>query len=88
MKISIKHTKDPLMGWNIDVGVDAGKGEKISYVEVLVNNAPVAQENIDPQLDSWERSFKQKGVYPGDNRVDVRAQNQKGDDTRKQQKWS
>lgn len=75
------------MGWDITVSVLAGAGEKIASVEVRVNDFREVNDQLDPPLDSWEQLLTQKGVFPGDNRVDVVVTDDKGDDTRARKKW-
>jgi hypothetical protein len=87
MKISISHTKNVVIGWNIDVSVEAGDGETISSVEALVNGSPEIQETLDG-LTEFDRQLTGKGDFPGDNKVEVAASNQDGDETRAEQEWS
>ena len=87
MKISISHTKNVAIGWNIDVSVEAGDGETISSVEARVNGFPEIQETPDDGTDSFDQPITGKGVFPGDN-VEVVARNQNGDESRAEQQWS
>jgi hypothetical protein len=48
MKIDLAHTKDPLIGWNIQVKASAGKGERISAVRISVNGFDVLDKKVDP----------------------------------------
>lgn len=88
MKINISHTKNPLLGWDINVSVQAEANQKIGEVEVRVNDFPEAQDLPGDALDSWEQQLTQKGVYPGNNNVEVTASDQDGNQTRAEQKWS
>lgn len=87
MKITITHARNPLVGWDINVTADAGEAEKISYAEIRINDFRDVREDLEPPLDSWDRQLTQKGVYPGDNKVQVMVRDQRGLETRKQQKW-
>lgn len=87
MKIIITHTKNLVIGWNIDVGAQADGSEKIADVEVRVNGFPEVRDSPN-NLSSWDQQLTQKGVYPGDNKVEVRVTDQNGQETRAEQKWS
>jgi hypothetical protein len=88
MKISISHIKNVVIGWNIDVSVEAGDGETISFVEARVNGFPEIQEMPDNGTNSFDQQITGKGVFPGDNKVEVVARNQNGDESRGEQQWS
>lgn len=75
------------MGWDIDVNVQAASGEKIASVEVRVNDFPEAQDSPADPLDSWSIQLRQKGVFPGDNKVDVLVTDPKGNQTRARKIW-
>jgi hypothetical protein len=87
MKINIAHFRNPVTGWDIDVNVQADAGQHISQVRVKVNGFPEIDESPD-DLDSWEEQLIQKGVFPGDNEVEVLVNDQNGDESRAEQKWS
>jgi hypothetical protein len=76
------------MGWDIDVTVQAGDGETISFVEARVNGFPEIQETPDDGVNSFDQQITGKGVFPGDNKVEVLARNQNGDESRAEQNWS
>jgi hypothetical protein len=88
MKIEIFHARNAVLGWDIDVSVEAGSGEKIGQVEVWVNDIREVQDLPGDALDSWEQQLTQKGVYPGDNKVEVTVNDQDGNETSGEQKWS
>jgi hypothetical protein len=88
MKIAITHAKNPLIGWNIDVKVNAEKQEKIAFVEIRVNGFPEVSETQGEPEDSWERQLTQQGVFPGDNKVEVLVRDQNSNDTRAKQAWT
>jgi hypothetical protein len=88
MKIALTHTRNALMDWDITVNVTAGTGEKIAFVEVRINDFADVDETQSDPVDSWEKQLTQKGVYPGDNKVEVRVTDQNGDDTRAKQEWT
>jgi hypothetical protein len=85
--ITIDQVRDVLMGWDIDVNVQAAAGEKISSIDIRINDSPVAQDSPSDPLDSWAIHLSQKGVYPGDNRVDVVVTDPTGNKTRARKKW-
>jgi len=88
MKITITHIKNTAAGWNINVNVQAESGQKITDVEVRVNGFPVVRDSPSAPLDTWEQLLTQQGVFPGDNKVEVVAHDQKGEEGRAEQKWS
>jgi hypothetical protein len=88
MKITISHIKNVVIGWNIDVSVEADDGETISFVEARVNGFPEIQETPDDGVSSFDQQITGKGVFPGDNKVEVLARNQNGDERRSEQHWS
>ena len=76
------------MGWDIGVIVTAGSKEKITFVEIRVNGFPQVSETQDAPVDSWERQLTQQGNFPGDNKVEVVARDENGNDTRSKQAWT
>lgn len=88
MQINISHTKNTLIGWDVDVKVQAGSGEQIAAVDIRINEMPEQPEALEDGLTAWETELKQKGVYPGSNRVVVTATDQDGNATRSEQRWS
>jgi len=79
--------KNVVIGWDINVKVDAEGAEKISDVEVRVNGFPEIRDSPGG-LSSWDQQLTQKGVFPGNNAVDVRVTDQNGTDTNAKQGWS
>lgn len=88
MKIAITHTRNPLLGWDIDVKADGENGEKVTFVEVKVNGFPEVKDTPDEPLNSWERQLTQQGVFPGDNKVVVLVRDQNDDETSSEQAWA
>lgn len=88
MKIAVEHTKNPAMGWDINVRVAAESNEKISFVQVRINGVVELDEAQNDPVDQWEKLLTQKGVYPGDNEVEVLVQDQNGKNTRAKQEWT
>jgi hypothetical protein len=87
MKIRIAHVRNAILGWDINVCVDSDDGQKIAKVEIRVNDSPVVQDYPNEPPDSWEQQVKQKGIYPGDNKVEVTVNDQNGNESRAEQKW-
>ena len=87
MKIVIGPPARAVMGWNIDVSVQADSGEKIAQVEIRVNDFPEVRDTLDDPEDSWEQTLMQKGVFPGDNKIVVVVNNDAGKETRAERKW-
>jgi hypothetical protein len=88
MKVNIDHIRNPVLGWDITVGVDAEEDEHIAEVEVRVNDFPEVRETLRKPLKSWEQQITQKGVYPGNNKVEVMVLDQESEETNAIQKWS
>jgi len=88
MKTNISHTKNTVLGWDVNVSVQAEGEQKIGQVEVRINELREAQDLPGDALVSWEQQFIQKGNYPGNNKVEVTVSDQDGDETRAEQKWS
>ncbi len=88
MKIDIKHSKNILMDWDIDVTVTAENQEKISSVEIRVNDFPEVNEAQDEPVNSWEKQLTQQGQFPGDNKVVVTVFDQNGNNTIAKQEWT
>ena len=88
MKIEITHARNPLMDWDIGVKATAESNEKITYVEVRINDFADVDETEDDPVDSWEKQLLQKGVFPGDNTVLVLVRDQNGKQSLAKQEWS
>ena len=88
MKITITHSKNPAVGWDVDVNALGDGAEQIAQVEIRVNGFPEVRATVDPPDNSWEQQLRQQGVFPGDNTVEVTVQDQNGNETRAQQRWS
>jgi hypothetical protein len=88
MKITIGKPERAVIGWNVDVSVEADKGEKIGYVEVRINDFRKVEDSPDPAVDSWEQQLVQVGDYPEDNKAEVLIRDQDGNETRAERKWS
>ncbi len=87
MKIVINTPTRAVMGWNIDVSVQADSGEKIAQVEIRINDFPDVRDTPGEPVDSWEQTLMQKGVFPGDNKIVVVVQSDAGKETRAERKW-
>jgi hypothetical protein len=87
MKIVIGPPARGVMGWNFDVSVEAGADEKIEYVEVRVNDFPQVRDTLGDPEDSWQQSFTQQGVYPGENKAEVLVRSVAKKETRAERKW-
>jgi hypothetical protein len=87
MKIDLAHTKDPLIGWNIQVKAVAGKGERISAVRISVNGFDVLDKKVDSPADQWQTELSQKGQFPGENEARVTVTDEKGSETSAVDLW-
>jgi hypothetical protein len=88
MTPSLSHQKDPAAGWDIIASAKADKGEKITRVQIMVNDFSAYDKSFNPYLSSWQQQLTQKGVYPGDNTVQLVITNDKGDDCIAHDAWS
>ncbi len=88
MDIAISHTRNPAVGWNIDI---TSKGEtaaeKVAQVVVRINGSPEPTESLNPPVRSWHKLYTQKGQYPGDNKVEVTVSDQDGNRTDASDSW-
>ena len=88
MQINITHSKNPLIGWDIDIKLQADAGQQIADVDIKINEMPEEPESLEDNLTSWEAHLPQKRIYPGANRVVVTVTDQNGDTSRAEQRWS
>lgn len=70
MKVDTTYSRNPLLGWDINVKINAEHGEQIILVQIDVNDFNVVQEEV-PSAQSWQRQLTQEGAFPGDNKVTV-----------------
>jgi len=87
VKIDIEPKKNPAVDWDITIRVTGGKGEKIRRVTLTVNGFPEPDENISPAQDEWEKTYGQRGQWPGQNTAEVMVTSDGGDQTRKSKTW-
>ena len=87
VKISIAHQRDPVMGWTLKVSADGENGELIRRIKVLMNDSPIDQQDLNPPVDGWDRTYQHVGVYPGDNKADVFIEDQNHKTTSRKQQW-
>lgn len=88
MDITIGHTRNPAVGWNIDVTVKGESAtEKVSQVIVKINGSAEPTEQLNPPMRSWHKLYTQKGQYPGDNKVEVTVSDQNGNRTDAADSW-
>jgi hypothetical protein len=88
MQINISHARNPLIGWDIGVKVQADAGQQISDVEIRINQMHETIAPFNDGLSSWETQLTSKGVYPGTNRVEVTVTDQNANQTSAEQSWS
>jgi hypothetical protein len=87
MKISDVHTR-AVAGWDITVTATGEKGEQVALVQVRVNGFPEPDEAPNPPVHIWQKTYRQKGVFPGDNRLQVTVKDTGGAETRFEDQWS
>jgi hypothetical protein len=87
MQIDIKHSKNPLAGWDVDVTVSAESKETISMVTIYINDFPECEETPRPDTRKWNKVLTKKGDYPGDNKVVVSALDQDSKSISAEDEW-
>jgi len=87
MDIDVKHSRNPVLGWDIQVTAKAAAGETITAARIEVNGSPEYNRQISPPVNKWQRTMTQKGQYPGENKVLVTITNDKGEETKDQDEW-
>lgn len=87
MKIQLTHAKNPAVAWNVDVSVTAENTETIAQVRVRVNGVPGCDDDPEDNTTSWHQLLTQQGQYPGENRAVATVTDQKGNETRAQDRW-
>ncbi len=88
MDVTISHAKNPAVAWDVSVLVKASAGEGISDIEVLVDGFPETRESFNPTASQWQKVLTQQGQFPGDNKVEVRVTDSKGNQTSWYDEWS
>ncbi len=88
MKVTVTHLKNPAIGWDITVQAEAEAKERIVTMRVVINQFPEPDDILNPPANSYDRTYIQKGVYPGENSVVATATDQDGNDTIRVHKWS
>jgi hypothetical protein len=87
MQIDIKHSKNALAGWDVDVTVSAESKETISSVTVEINGFPESDEATPADTRKWHKVLARQGDYPGDNKVVVTALDQDSNPTTAEDEW-
>lgn len=87
MNVDISYARNAVLGWDIATNAKADGDENIAYVEIRVNGFPECQEQVNPVAKQWQKQIYQQGNYPGDNRVQVTVQDDKGQSTNWVQEW-
>ncbi len=87
MKIAIAPVRNPATGWDITVTVLAEDKERIAQVTTVINDFPEQDDILNPQANSYERTYIQKGIFPGHNKVVVTALDSDGNPWVGVKKW-
>ena len=77
--IAVAHQRNPALGWDITVKVAAPSDASIAQVRTAINDFPEPDDILEPPVDVYERTFVQKGVFPGSNKVVVTVVDANGD---------
>jgi len=82
-------TKRDIVGYRIEVQVNAETGEQIAKVTTSYENSSLASDNLSPPEVQYQRIFRQVGGYtPGVDRiVKVTATNDGGKQETASRKW-
>ena len=86
--ITVTHTRNPLIGWDICASAKGDKDETISRARIIVNSFPEYDQSFDTPLNQWQHQLTQQGNFPGDNKVLVEITNNNGDIFRRQDSWT
>jgi ssRNA-specific RNase YbeY (16S rRNA maturation enzyme) len=87
MKIAISPVKNSAIGWDITVSVTAEDSQKIANVTTTILGFDEPTDVLQVPVDSYERTYIQKGVFPGHNDVLVRAIDTDGKQSAAVKKW-
>ena len=87
MDVDVSHSRNPVLGWDIQVTAKAAAGETITAARIQVNGSPDYDRQVSPPVSTWRRTLTQKGQYPGENKVLVTITNDKGEQTKVQDEW-
>jgi hypothetical protein len=88
MDLTLSHSKNPAIGWDITASAKVGKDEKIQRAQILVNDSTEFDQTFDTPLSNWQKQLHQQGQYPGDNTVKLIITDEKGSDTDAEDSWS
>jgi len=88
VNVEIAHSKNPAMGWDVDVTVTAEGKETIAGVRIDINGFTKCDEQVEPPARKWHRQMPQQGNYPGDNSVVVTATEAEGQESTSVDEWS
>jgi hypothetical protein len=87
MDIDLSHSRNPLLGWDIEVTVKADHGETITAARIDINGFSEYDQEISPPVNKWQKSLRQQGQFPGENKVLVTITNDKGEQTTDEDDW-
>ena len=87
MKISDVHIR-AVAGWDVTVTAVGEGVEEIASALVRINGFPEPTETPNPPLSSWQKLYRQKGVFPGDNKLQVTVNDTREEETRFEDQWS
>jgi hypothetical protein len=87
MKLTLSHSKNPAVGWDITASATAEKDEKIAQAKIIVDDFPEYDESFDPPLSNWQKQLTQQGQFPGDNKVQLIITDDRGQDTAAEDEW-
>ncbi len=87
MNIEIVHTKNAAAGWDISARARSENTEKISRATINLNGFDEYDETFSPPLASWQNDLRQRGQFPGKNRVRVSVTDDNGNETSNEDVW-
>lgn len=88
MNVTLKHQKNPVLGWDISASATADKGETISRGEIFVNGFSKYDKSFNPPMSQWQQQLNQQGQFPGANTSHLRITDDKGVVTESDDAWS
>ena len=87
MNVKITYVREAI-GWDITVFASTDKDETITHVKTIVNGFTADDQDVNPPVSGWQLVLRQKGTFPGDNKVLVTVTDHNGNQTHWQSQWS
>lgn len=88
MKFTLSYAR-ALLGYNIDVQINAEDGEEIGQVSVLLDGSELSDETLPTPSVSYQRTYLQVGTFSphADHTLEVLATDGKGNQRTAIREW-